>query len=146
MLFDKTRRRISNILIVEDEPLVAFDNEHLLQSLGYTVVGTIDTASAARAAIKAGGIDLILSDIRLRDSNGRDVAIAAQKAGVPVLFVTASCPIDAPSLALGCLAKPYSQNDLRRAIEAVDQHLSGTKPKRVPTGLTIYSQPPSLAP
>jgi len=30
MLFDKTRRRISNILIVEDEPLVAFDNEHLL--------------------------------------------------------------------------------------------------------------------
>lgn len=139
MLFEKTKRRIQTLLIVEDEPLVAFDNEYLLQSLGYVVIGTVDNANDAQAAISQGGIDLILSDIRLRGSNGRDVAIAAQTAGVPVLFVTASCPIDAPSLALGCLAKPYSQADLKRAIEAIDLHLRGTAPKRMPRGLTIYS-------
>lgn len=139
MLFEKPARRIKTLLIVEDEPLVAFDNEHLLQTLGYGVIATVDSASEALTALTAGGIDLILSDVRLRDSDGRDVAIAAQKAGIPLLFVTASCPIDAPSLALGCLAKPYSQKDLQRAIEAVDLHLGGSKPKRMPRGLTIYS-------
>jgi DNA-binding response OmpR family regulator len=139
MLFEKAQRRIKSLLIVEDEPLVAFDNEYQLQSYGYTVIGTVDTAKAALEAIDEGGIDLILSDINLRDSSGRDVAIAAKAAGVPVLFVTASCPIDAQTLVLGCLAKPYSQADLKRAIEAVDTHLGGTVPKRIPRGLTLYS-------
>ena len=139
MLFEKSERRIKSLLIVEDEPLVAFDNEYQLQSYGYRVIATVDTAQAALDAIGEGGIDLILSDINLRGSNGRDVAVAAKAAGVPVLFVTASCPIDAPTLVLGCLAKPYSQADLKRAIEAVDMHLGGTTPKRMPRGLTIYS-------
>jgi DNA-binding response OmpR family regulator len=139
MLFEKRPRTVRNILIVEDEPLVAFDNEHLLTTLGYVVIGTVDSAQDAVAAIARGGIDLILSDVRLRDSNGRDVAMAARPAAVPVLFVTATCPIDAPSLVLGCLAKPYSQADLKRAIEAVDAHLAGEKPKRMPRGLTLYS-------
>lgn len=139
MLFEKPARRIKKLLIVEDEPLVAFDNEHLLQTLGYVVVATVDNAADAIETIAEGGIDLILSDVRLRDSNGRDVALAAQIAGVPLLFVTASCPVDAPSIAMGCLAKPYSQGDLKRAIDAVDVHLAGAKPKRMPRGLTIYS-------
>jgi len=138
MMFEKPARRIKTLLIVEDEPLVAFDNEHLLQTLGYVVVATVDNAAEALLAIEAGGIDLVLSDVRLRDSNGRDVALAAKRAGVPLLFVTASSPADAPGIALGCLSKPYSQNDLKRAIEAVDVHLSGNKPKRMPKGLTIY--------
>ena len=139
MLFEKPARKIKKLLIVEDEPLVAFDNEYLLQTLGYDVIATVDNAPEALQTIGRGGIDLILSDVRLRDSNGRDVALAAKDAGIPLLFVTASCPIDAPSISLGCLAKPYSQADLKRAIEAVDLHLCGKSAKRMPRGLTIYS-------
>jgi CheY-like chemotaxis protein len=40
MLFGKRERAIRRILIVEDEPLVAFDNEHLLRECGYEVVAT----------------------------------------------------------------------------------------------------------
>ncbi len=138
MLFEKRPRRIQKLLIVEDEPLVAFDTEHLLQSHGYEVIGTVDNADDALAAIARGGIDLILSDVRLRDSDGRDVAVAAKAAGVPLIFVTATCPIDAPILALGCLAKPYSQADLKRTIEVIDAHLDGVKIKRMPRGFTIY--------
>lgn len=138
MLFEKRPRRIQKLLIVEDEPLVAFDTEYLLQSHGYEVIGTVDNAGDALAALARDEIDLILSDVRLRDSDGRDVAIAAKAAGVPLIFVTATCPIDAPSLALGCLAKPYSQADLRKTIEAIDAHLDGVKPKRMPRGFTIY--------
>ena len=39
MLFGKRERLIRRILIVEDEPLVAFDNEYLLKDAGYEVVG-----------------------------------------------------------------------------------------------------------
>ncbi|MBD3760229.1 response regulator [Sphingomonadaceae bacterium G21617-S1] len=139
MLFNIKEPRLKNLLIVEDEPLIAFDNEHFLATHGYTVVATIDNAPAAERLISAGGIDLILADVRLNGSDGRDVALAAGKAAIPVLFVTASCPIDAREIAVGCLAKPYSQRELKLAIEAVEAHIFGvTTPKRTVRGLTLY--------
>ena len=35
MLFGKRERRIRRILVVEDEPLIAFDTEYLLSDAGY---------------------------------------------------------------------------------------------------------------
>ncbi|KQX26352.1 MULTISPECIES: response regulator [unclassified Sphingomonas] len=138
MLFGRNESRLKNLLIVEDEPLIAFDNEHFLETLGYAVVATLDNAPEALALLPAGGIDLILADVRLNESSGRDVAVAARQAGIPVLFVTATCPVDAPKIAIGCLAKPYTQKELRQAIEAVEAHLDGAKPRRLPRGLTLY--------
>jgi CheY-like chemotaxis protein len=138
-MFGRSPRTIQKLLIVEDEPLIAFDNEHFLIDCGYTIVGTLDNAPAALAAIQAGGIDLILSDVRLsRGTSGRDVAIAAQAAAIPLLFVTASCPVDAPAIAIGCLTKPYRQRDLKRAIDAIELKLAGGAVKRVPKGLSLY--------
>ncbi len=49
MLFGRRQRTIRRIVVVEDEPLVAFDNEHLLSEAGYEVVATVDSlADAAR--------------------------------------------------------------------------------------------------
>jgi len=138
MLFGRTKGRIERLLIVEDEPLVAFDNEHFLMTHGYTVVATIDTAADALAQIEAGEIDLILCDVRLNDSDGRDVALAAKAAGIPLLFVTATCPIDAPDIAFGCLSKPYEPKALQLSIEAIGMRLDGEKPKKLPNGLTLY--------
>ena len=42
MLFGKRERHIRRILVVEDEPLVAFDNEYQLSDMGFEVVGTVD--------------------------------------------------------------------------------------------------------
>lgn len=42
MLFGRRERRINRIMVVEDEPLVAFDNESMLQDAGYVVVATVD--------------------------------------------------------------------------------------------------------
>lgn len=138
MLFNSREPRLKNLLIVEDEPLIAFDNEYFLGAHGYAVVATLDNAAAATAAIAEGGIDLILADVRLNASSGRDVALAARDAGVPVLFVTATCPVDAREIAIGCLAKPYSQKELKQAIEAVEAHLDGARPRKLPRGLTLY--------
>jgi CheY-like chemotaxis protein len=130
---------IQKLLIVEDEPLIAFDNEHFLIDCGYTIVGTLDNAPAALAAIRAGGIDLILSDVTLsRGTSGRDVAVAAQAAGIALLFVTGSCPVDAPAISIGCLAKPYRQRDLKLAIDAVEVKLAGGTPRKLPKGMSLY--------
>jgi DNA-binding response OmpR family regulator len=140
MLFGRKKRRIDRILIVEDEPLVAFDNEHFLREHGYHVVATVNTVAHALTVIAAGEIDLVLADVNLadREGGGIDVARAAREGGLTTLFVTATCPLDAPKLSIGCLAKPYSQRDLKAAIEAVDELLGGDRPSRLPEGLSLY--------
>lgn len=125
--------------MVEDEPLVAFDTEHLLHDAGYEVVATVDSLGEARKAIAEEEIDLVLSDVKLRGKgDGLDVARLAKAKGVPVLFVTGLCPAEAESLAAGCLAKPYSDKMLKAALEALDRRLQGLKVKKLPAGLSLY--------
>jgi DNA-binding response OmpR family regulator len=141
MLFGKRERAIRRILIVEDEPLVAFENEHLLGEAGYEVVATVDTLADAVRVLGEEEIDLVLSDIKLNgDGDGMDVARAAAAKSVPVLFVTGNCPIEAHSLGLGCLAKPYTDRMMRNALDAVDRKLQGKTVKRLPAGLSLYSE------
>ena len=141
MLFGKRERRIRRILIVEDEPLVAFDNEYMLQDAGYQVVATVDSFAAAASAIESEEIDLVLTDISLAgDGDGFDVARAAAARGVAVLFVTGHSSEEAKSLALGCLSKPYSERVLLGALDAVDGHIQGRKPRKMPEQLTLYAQ------
>jgi DNA-binding response OmpR family regulator len=140
MLFGKRERLIRRIMIVEDEPLVAFDNEHMLEDAGYVVVATVDSFADAAAVIEAEPIDLVLTDIALAgDGDGVDVARAAAAKGVAVLFVTGNCGDQAESLALGCLTKPYGERILLGALAAIDDHLQGRDPKKVPEQLTLYA-------
>src|SRR3546814_7152646 len=88
MLFGKRERIIRRILIVEDEPLVAFDNEYLLSEEGYEVVATVDSVADALGVIDKEPLDLVLSDIKLSGAgDGIDVARAAGTKDIPVLFV-----------------------------------------------------------
>jgi two-component system, response regulator PdtaR len=127
------------ILVVEDDALVAFDNEHGLSDAGFTVVATLDTAEDAERRIAEGGIDLILADIALRGpGTGIDVARAAHAAGIPLLFVTGQCPSEAKAFATGCLAKPYSRADLLAAIAAIEARQTGKKARRLPRALHLF--------
>jgi len=46
MLFGKRTQIVKRILIVEDEPLTAFDNENILRDAGYEIVATVATRTA----------------------------------------------------------------------------------------------------
>lgn len=141
MLFGRRKRVVERLLIVEDEPLVAFDNERFLEDEGYTIVGTFDSVADATAVITSGvQIDLILSDISLADGSGLDLARVALGAGLNVLFVTGACPPDGATLAHGWLAKPYDSRHLIQAIAIIDQLLQGEVPKRLPEGLTLFDR------
>jgi len=142
MLFGgKKKRRIERLLVVEDEPLVAFDTEHFLTTEGFAIVATVDTvAEALEVLAQDEEIDLLVVDVNLSDGSGVEVARVAQGQGIPVLFVTGNCPVEARALATGCLAKPYPQRDLLAAINAIEAVVEGAKvPKRLPGSFTLFS-------
>jgi DNA-binding response OmpR family regulator len=138
MLFGKRKRIVNRILIVEDEPLTAFDNENLIGDEGYEVVATLDRFADAVETLDREQVDLILCDVRLTgERTGIDLAEAAKKLHVPVLFVTGAPPDNASELAIGSLMKPYNDRTLKAALSAVDKYLAGEK-VRPPKGLTLY--------
>lgn len=139
-MFWKKKRQIVRLLVVEDEPLVAFDTEHFLSDAHYEIVATVDRVADAVGILSDGkAIDLVLVDVSLADGSGVDVARAARGRDVPVLFVTGSCPPEATELAAGCLSKPYSPRDLIAAICAVEAGLQGKPPKRLPSGFRLFA-------
>jgi CheY-like chemotaxis protein len=138
MLFSRRKQLVKRILIVEDEPLTAFENENVLGDAGYVVVATVDDLSEALAVLDREHIDLILSDVRLRDDQtGIHLAEAARKRGVPTMFATGYAYPEACDIAVGCLMKPYTERQLLKAIETVDRHLQGEEVKP-PQGLELF--------
>lgn len=156
MLFGTRERHVKRILIVEDEPLVAFDNETMVSNAGYTVVATVDSVREALTILEREldapggdeedaperGIDLVLSDITLTGRrSGIDLAAEATARGIPVLFATANPPEDGGGNALGVLCKPYNEGRLKAALKAVEELLAGKTKVKVPNGVIFYNPP-----
>jgi DNA-binding NtrC family response regulator len=138
MLFGKRKQVVKRILIVEDEPLTAFDNENLLGDAGYEIVATVDDFDDAMRILESEEVHLVLSDVRLRsEQTGIDLAHHAKTRGIPTLFATGHAYPDAARVAVGSLMKPYSPRQLCKAIECVDRHLQGEKIKP-PKGLELF--------
>ncbi len=95
-LIDVAGREIADqikaeVLIIEDEPLIALDIEGLVGDIGHNVVGIARTRQEAVELAGARKPTLILSDIQLADgSSGIDaVEDILQTMSVPVIFITA---------------------------------------------------------
>ena len=138
MLFGRRKQIVKRILIVEDEPLTAFENENVLGDAGYVIVATVDDLDEALDVLEREEVHLILSDVRLhRQQTGIHLARAAKERGVPTLFATGSAYPGASDIAVGCLMKPYTERQLIKAIESVDRHLQGEKVKPA-SGLELF--------
>jgi DNA-directed RNA polymerase specialized sigma24 family protein len=81
----------TNILIIEDEALIAMDLQSLVENLGHEVKGIARTRAEAIALAKNKDLGLILADIQLADgSSGLDaVNDLLNTFEVPVIFITA---------------------------------------------------------
>jgi len=138
MLFGKRKRVVKRILIVEDEPLTAFDTETMLGDFGYEVVATLDDFDLAVETLEREPVDLLIADVRLHgEDRGLQLATIAHGKGVPTLLATGHEPPGNECRALGCLVKPYTERQLRLAIESLDRHLQGESVKP-PKGLELY--------
>ena len=112
------------ILVVEDEPDIAFGLQDDLKVEGYEVEIVRDGVSAGRRA-RAESWDLILLDVMLPGKDGFEVCRELRRSGVrtPVIMLTAK-PQEAEKvlgLDLGAddyVTKPFSPRELRARIKA----------------------------
>ena len=81
----------TDVLIIEDEALIAMDLQSLVESLGHKVLGIARTHTEAVSLALAGRPGLILADIHLADmSSGLEAVNELLKSfEVPVIFITA---------------------------------------------------------
>jgi len=81
----------TDVLIIEDEPLIAMDLESLVEGLGHKVVGIARTHTEAVSLALAQRPGLILADIRLADMSSGLEAVneVLESFEVPVVFITA---------------------------------------------------------
>jgi DNA-directed RNA polymerase specialized sigma24 family protein/CheY-like chemotaxis protein len=81
----------TQVLIIEDEPIIAMDLEALVIELGHEVIDTARTHKEAVAAIRKHKPGLVLADIHLADGSSGLEAVneILTSVNVPVIFVTA---------------------------------------------------------
>jgi CheY-like chemotaxis protein len=86
-----SRQVATDIMIIEDEPLIAMDIEQMVESLGHRVVGTARTHAEATALFNRTQPKMILADIQLADGTSGIDAVneILSSASVPVIFITA---------------------------------------------------------
>ena len=115
------RESATNVLIIEDEPLIAMQLEDLVRSLGHDIAGTAATRTQAQEAAAKEQPGLVLADIQLADgSSGLDaVDDILGQFDVPVIFITAYperlLTGDRPEPTY-LVTKPFQETSVRAAI------------------------------
>lgn len=97
------------VLVVDDEPLVAFDVADQCEHAGYQVIGPALTLKQGLALAESKAPALALLDINLHDEMVWPLARALKDRAVPIVFVSANCKH--PEIAdefpdAACLDKP----------------------------------------
>ena len=131
--------KTTNILIVEDEFIVARDIEDRLRILGYSIAGLANNGPAAINLAGSHRPDLVLMDIRLQgDIDGIAAAVEIRRRfSLPVIFLTAYAEDDTLQRAkvaepFGYILKPFEDRELRTTIEiALFKHHSETRIARL---------------
>lgn len=113
-----------NVLIVEDEALIAMDLEMIVESMNFNVVGTSDNGDDALDLIATRDPDLILLDVNIKGhKDGIELAeIIKEKTKKPFIFITSyadKATLDRAkhTLPYGYILKPFSEQELKATIE-----------------------------
>jgi CheY-like chemotaxis protein len=100
------------ILLVEDEPIVAWLLNDILVDLGLAVVGPASSVNQALAMIDAESIDLAVLDVNLKGQMSYPIADVLVARGVPFVFSTG---YDIGRLQAGYRTFPALQKPFHRA-------------------------------
>jgi DNA-binding NarL/FixJ family response regulator len=114
----------AKIFIVEDEAIIAAEIQSILERLGYQVIGKARNGDKALDMLASSQPNLALLDITIKGSlNGIDLAkIIREKYKFPYVFLTSHSDINTlnqvkETLPYGYIVKPFTESDLRSAIE-----------------------------
>lgn len=122
-----------NVLVVEDEALLAMDIEAMVEDAGHRVVGEATSLYEVEALAPAVDPDLAFVDIQLAEgTSGLDVCrlIRARWANAMIVFVTAN-PLKIPPDYCGghgVIPKPFSRNGLLSAMRYIEEGVCDPPP------------------
>lgn len=115
----------TSILILEDEPLLAFALEDMLLDIGLKNVQFATTIAEAMRLLDGSTPDFAVLDVNIRGERSYGVAAELRKREVPFVFATGYGDAEHPEAlkAVPTLTKPYSHDDVRLAIIAATGRL-----------------------
>ena len=141
----------TNILVVEDEGIVAKDIQNCLERLGHGVPAVVDSGDRAIEEAESKRPDLVLMDIRLKgDMLGTEAAGQIwSRFDIPVVYLTAYADQETVQAAkqaepYGYILKPFDEQDLGTTIEmALHKHRKEQEARRFSTQLVSGATPGS---
>ena len=107
------------ILILEDDPFIAWDLQAIAEGEGHEVVGVCDSVVEARLRL-AEAFDFALLDIDVADGKSFEVASKLNERNIPFAFVSASARSELPPDLRGAqfISKPYHESAIVRTLAA----------------------------
>lgn len=111
----------ARILIVEDEPMLAFALEEFLVEFGFEIVGVAGRIETALTMIESGGFDTAILDANLAGVSAGPAALALRAHGVPFVVVSGYLASQQQSAFKGaqCLQKPCPPDRLLQALHNI---------------------------
>jgi len=117
------------VLIVDDEPRILLLMQSLLKANGYEVETARD-GNAALDAVRKGGIDIAVTDLRMSPMDGMTLfkEIKALAPSIPVILLTAYATVDTAIEAMKCgifdyLTKPFKVDDMIACLKRAEAKL-----------------------
>jgi DNA-binding response OmpR family regulator len=111
-----------NVLLVEDEFLIALDAEEMLRELGAASVTVASTFENAQKVVAEQKFDLAILDVNLNGRKSFPLAEELLRRGTPVVFGTGynllTRQMDGYEAGV-CVTKPYTATSLQKGLTAV---------------------------
>jgi DNA-binding response OmpR family regulator len=113
----------NRVLVVEDEPLIAFDVADHLTEAGFDVAGPVASVKAAMALLET-GCDVAVLDVNLGRETAAPIAEAMSALSLPFIALSgySSDQLPAPFRHAPVLTKPV---DPKRLVAAVRRSIEG---------------------
>ena len=120
---------MSRILIVDDEPRILLLMKGLLKANGYEVETARDGA-AALEIVKAGGVDIVITDLRMQPMDGMELfrEVRAASPDIPVILLTAYASVETAIDAMKSgifdyLTKPFKVEDMLACLKRAEEKI-----------------------
>ncbi|MBQ3341726.1 MAG: sigma-54-dependent Fis family transcriptional regulator, partial [Kiritimatiellae bacterium] len=128
---------MSKILIVDDEPRILLLMQSLLKANGYTVV-TANDGENALGIVRGGGIDIMVTDLRMQPMDGMTLFKEVQKIAptMPVILLTAYASVETAieAMKLGIfdyITKPFKVDDMVACLKRAEEKASKSTTRAV---------------
>ncbi|GIL38902.1 response regulator [Roseiterribacter gracilis] len=134
------------VLILEHDPLCAFDFIAALEAHGHEVIGPAARVSVGARLLRRRRVDLALIDLRLGLDRGLDLIPHAESAGVRCIAITGS-PLEAKAASdrlVGCMPKPVSGEQVAALVNWYEDACAGSNKAPPSTFMSFGASPPQV--